>query len=769
LDSLIAFDTLTDMNARFFLFALTLFGFGTAVGEATQADDTTVTITGQNAGPTPFINQLRLLASETDVLKSIRFTITPKAGSVTRPLSGTYSNKYLSERGNLNSDTGEIFLPVYGLYAGASNTVTLNYFFNDGSSKQSTTTITTDTFDDPCGYQDPIVLQPRTDSTALSYDYILVKGACSDFSPAIIDTDGALRWVGTAGASDYSATFFDNAIYQEALGSLVRIDLDGTMTTLATLADYGVTGIHHNIDRGKTGIILDVDTADQFESVNIEVDVNGQEIKRWDMAEIISGAMLAGGDDPSQFVYPSPTDWFHNNAVTYNRADDSLIVSSRENFLICVDYGTGAIKWILGDTTKKWYEFPSLAKYALSLAPADLAPIGQHAPSVTYDQGLMVFDNGQNSGFQDPRGILRSYASPRKYQIDPETMTATEVWNYPQNQTIYSPFCGSVYEDAPLNYLIDYAIVGGPGATPPFAQLLGLDATQQPVFYYQYVTSGCNTAFNSVPLHLEGTSFPTIGPETLNLSTRADVGSGEDALIEGLIVTGSSDKAVVFRALGPSLASTGLGGVLSDPTLTLFDAAGKPVATNDNWQSDVSVDQIEAEGLAPQDSAECALLVHLTPGAYTAVVTGVKGGAGIALVEAYDLSPTSGSLLGNMSSRGVAGTGDDGLISGLIIGDVGSSTVVIRALGPSLASSGIVNVAQDPALSVYDSNGVALATNDNWQDDPNSTSISQNNLAPSDPAEAATILHLPVGAYTAIVSSPDGATGVGLIEIYNLE
>ncbi len=98
------------------------------------------------------------------------------------------------------------------------------------------------------------------------------------------------------------------------------------------------------------------------------------------MANIISAAMIAGGDDPSQFVYPTPTDWFHNNGVTYNRADDSLIVSSRENFLICLDYETSAIKWILGDPTKKWYQFPSLRKFALTLAPGSLPPIGQHAP-----------------------------------------------------------------------------------------------------------------------------------------------------------------------------------------------------------------------------------------------------------------------------------------------------------------------------------------------------------------------------------------------------
>ena len=80
---------------------------------------------------------------------------------------------------------------------------------------------------------------------------------------------------------------------------------------------------------------------------------DGRVLKRFELADIISDAMIAGGDDPRQFVYSAPTDWFHNNGATYNRADDSLIISSRENFVIALDYKTSRIKWILGDKTKK--------------------------------------------------------------------------------------------------------------------------------------------------------------------------------------------------------------------------------------------------------------------------------------------------------------------------------------------------------------------------------------------------------------------------------
>ena len=109
------------------------------------------------------------------------------------------------------------------------------------------------------------------------------------------------------------------------------------------------------------------------------------------------------------------------------------------------------------------------------------------------------------------------------------------------------------------------------------------------------------------------------------------------------------------------------------------------------------------------------------------------------------------------------------MISGFIIGDVANATVVIRALGPSLADFGISQPLSDPMLTIYDSNGAAIAANDNWQDDQNAVDISENGLAPTDAAEAATVMYLPAGAYTAVVSGADGGAGVGLVEIYDLE
>ena len=732
-----------------------------------QADDTTIRINGYTPGATPFIAKLNLMASNAAVVKEIQFRVTPKPGSVTRPLSGTYSNDYLIDLGFENLQTGEIILPVSGLYDGYANVVNLTYRFLDGSSKRANITIRTATFNDPCGYDPPTYLQHRN-RDALSYDYILVKGRCSSFPPAIIDTDGALRWVGTAGHSSFVTTFFDNAVYLAGGTKLYRNELDGAVTLLNDYSSLGVTFFYHNIDRGKFGMILDADTTTHLESLNIEVDASGRVLKQWNLAAIISAAMIAGGDDPSQFVFPRPTDWFHNNGVAYNRADDSLIVSSRENFLICLDYNTGAIKWILGDPTKKWYQFPSLRRFALTLAPGSLPPIGQHSPSITYDQGVMVFDNGQNSTFQSPPGARRFYASPRKYIVDLTAKVATEVWNYPINQSIHCPYCSSIYEDAPHNYLIDYAFVNGGTPRPTLAQLLGLNSGGERIFYYQYPTNSCDTAYNSIPLHLESTKFPTVGPQSLNLSTRGVVSTGNNVLIGGFIVTGPQSKTILLRALGPSLRSFGLSHTLRDPVLRVYNSSRTLIATNDNWQSDPHNADIRKSGLAPANLLESATLQILTPGAYTVIVAGKDPTPGTGLVELYDLSPRSTSKLVNMSTRGSVGTDDDVLITGFIVGDVGSTTVIVRALGPSLASSGVTGVLSDPTLTIYDSTGSVIATNDNWQADANAINVQRNGLAPPNPSESALVLHLPAGAYTAIVRGADGGTGVALAEVYSL-
>jgi len=150
------------------------------------------------------------------------------------------------------------------------------------------------------------------------------------------------------------------------------------------------------------------------------------------------------------------------------------------------------------------------------------------------------------------------------------------------------------------------------------------------------------------------------------------------------------------------------------------------------------------------------------------VTAGENSTQGIGLVELYDVSPLSNSKLTNMSARGSVGTGDRVLISGFIIGDVESATVVVRALGPSLASHGVSGVLSDPTLTIYDANGTLIASNDNWQDNVNWIDIKKKGLAPPNALESALVLRLPAGSYTAIVRGTNGTTGNALVEVYTI-
>jgi hypothetical protein len=301
-----------------------------------------------------------------------------------------------------------------------------------------------------------------------------------------------------------------------------------------------------------------------------------------------------------------------------------------------------------------------------------------------------------------------------------------------------------------------------------FAELLGLNAAGETIFFYRYPATNCGEIYRALPIHLENTKFPTVGPQALNLSTRGLVGTGDNVLIAGFIITGTDPKTVVLRALGPSLSGFGLSGVLRDPVLSVYNSSHTLIATNDNWQADPNQFEIQANGLAPANLLESATALSLLPGAYTVIVTGKDATPGIGLVELYDLSPPSNSTLKNMSTRGSVGTGDDVLISGFIVGDVDSATVVVRALGPSLGRLGVSGVLSDPTLTIYDSTGAIVASNDNWRDSVNAIDVQKNALSPPNERESALVLHLPAGKYTAIVRGANGGTGVALAEVYTL-
>lgn len=260
------------------------------------------------------------------------------------------------------------------------------------------------------------------------------------------------------------------------------------------------------------------------------------------------------------------------------------------------------------------------------------------------------------------------------------------------------------------------------------------------------------------------------GEALLNISTRARAETGQNVLIGGFILANSSAlKSVVVRALGPSLGTRGVLNPLLDPSLQLFNSSGQLIGSNDNWMDDPNSQQVIDAGLAPVDSREAALFTVLNPGAYTIVVPGVEGTQNIALVEVYDLVSSVTPQLFNISTRGFVDVPGEGMmIAGVIVGGTLGQSVVVRGLGPSLASSGIATPLPNPTISVIDIFGNTVVTNDDWQSDPNSGTIAALNLAPPNTLESATLVTLPPGNFTALLSDVNGSTGTGLVEIYNV-
>ena len=238
-------------------------------------------------------------------------------------------------------------------------------------------------------------------------------------------------------------------------------------------------------------------------------------------------------------------------------------------------------------------------------------------------------------------------------------------------------------------------------------------------------------------------------------------------LIGGFIITGTSAKTVIIRAIGPSLSQQGVSDTLQDPLLQLFDSGQNLIAQNDNWR-DTQEGDITDTGIPPTDDRESAIVATLNPGGYTAAVSGQNNTSGIGLVELYDLDATGGSVLFDISSRGFVGTGDDVLIAGFMIRPTGTSgNILLRGIGPSLSNSNISDALQDPTLELHNADGVLAAANDNWRD-AQETEIEATGLAPLDNRESAILLSLAAGNYTAIVRGRNQTTGVALVEAYRV-
>jgi len=456
-----------------------------------------------------FVGQVVLRGVPSSLLQYITFTIVPKVGSTAKAISVTYSKAYLVAQRKLGSRAKEATIPIFGLYPGYNNTVRITVKQIYRKAITTTVRLLTAAYTGYFSAATRVDVTPRNKSIALDYSYMMVKHLANGLGPMILDIDGNVRWTGRPGMNSQGAYFWGGSIYldnSEGYSSgtkLFRMDMTGALTEVADYASEGVWGFHHNYDLGKVGLLIEpnitVDGAVHVESTIFEINKAGAILDRWNITQIVRDAMVAGGDDPSNFVRDGD-DWLHINASTYWAAQNTLVVSGREDFVIGIGYDDKQIKWILGDLSKAWATYPSLMAYALTMAPGSIAPIGHHAVSITPDGNLMLFDNGYQSFNHSPAGDNHTYSAPRKYSINLVTKTATEVWNFKHNESIYSAICSSVYQKG-SSYLIDYAH-GNDG----YLHLVGVGTQDRTAFEYTWAGQ-CWDGWNTSIISLEGLRY----------------------------------------------------------------------------------------------------------------------------------------------------------------------------------------------------------------------------------------------------------------------
>ncbi|HVU35039.1 MAG TPA: sialidase family protein [Opitutaceae bacterium] len=267
----------------------------------------------------------------------------------------------------------------------------------------------------------------------------------------------------------------------------------------------------------------------------------------------------------------------------------------------------------------------------------------------------------------------------------------------------------------------------------------------------------------------------------INVSTRGVAGGAAGQMIVGFVVDGP--KNILLRAAGPSLTAFGVSDPLPHPQLVLTTLSGTTIGTATTATSQQTAATAVQVGAFPFPSggADVALVQTVGVGSYTAIASDSSGAAGSTLVEAYDADPSPGAPTGprlvNLSTRGTIGTGDAAqLTAGFVVTGSEPRRVLIRAVGPTLVGFNVGGFLPDPLLTLYRSgSSTPIASNDDWEIGGSSAVIAATaqrlGAFPFNPAslDAALLVTLSPGAYTAVVSGVNGATGIALVEAYDAD
>ncbi len=347
-----------------------------------------------------------------------------------------------------------------------------------------------------------------------------------------------------------------------------------------------------------------------------------------------------------------------------------------------------------------------------------------------------------------------------------------------QNVAPGAPFTLTVVASGPGALAYQWSLNGAPIAGATASSYSVASASQANAGSYTVtVTSGSSSVTSAAATVTVSATPPA---RLTNISTRALVGTGASILIPGLYISGSGSETLLIRGDGPALTAYGVSGVLAQPTLGVFNAAGTMVASNTAWGTGADPAQVAAVSsqvgafALAAGSADCALIVTLPAGAYTVQISGVGGTTGVALAEVYEVSATGTARLADISTRAMVGTGANIIIPGFYISGSGSEQLLVRADGPSLTQFGVSGVLAQPTLGLYNAAGALVASNTGWGSAADPAQIASDAASAgafafaSGSADSALVVTLPAGAYTMQVSGVASTTGVALAEIYEV-
>jgi arylsulfate sulfotransferase len=457
----------------------------------------------------PFVRMAVIRTDGIDEIRTIDYRIYTKTGNLSKDINFSYSVSYLDSHAYVDNITSTVSIPIVGLYANYVNKIAVQINLKTGESLNALLQIQTDPYADDRALVDTVVTQKYLNPNT---SFILLD---TQDAPTILDIDGEIRWQFNKRGENIATVHIDNDTFiaGDAYGrDLFRIDFLGEVISSSTIPDTRYSRFTPNFDAGKQGIFGPMQYKDgmvtKIGSVLVEFSPQAEILRTWDFDEIIGGAIKAAGEDSSKFIMDN-VDWFHINSSAYSARDDGIIVSSRENFVVKIDYSTKQIRWILGNPEKMWFKDFPLGLQPLALKTSGKVPIGQHSVSIVgsdelTNQFLLLLNNGFGNQALPYIGDNRTYSTVSLYEINEAAMTATEVWTFDANQEIYSPICGSVYKTAANDFLIDFAAANGDNN----AIIMVVDANKILKFSMKIPKraidpSSCNMAYRAREIKLE--------------------------------------------------------------------------------------------------------------------------------------------------------------------------------------------------------------------------------------------------------------------------